>query len=62
MKEFSGGLLQKDTTFLETAEQDVSQVPAAKTENKEVGRGSRWFSWLKKVSFGQYRTPLYYKK
>jgi hypothetical protein len=62
MKQFSGGLLQEDTTLLETAVQDDSQVPAAKTENKEVSRCSRWFSWLKKVSFGQYRTPLYYKK
>jgi len=52
MKEFSGGLLQKDTTFLETADQDVSQVPAANTENKDVGPITRWFSWLKKVSFG----------
>jgi hypothetical protein len=25
MKEFSGGLIQKDTTFLETADQEVSQ-------------------------------------
>jgi hypothetical protein len=63
MKEFSGGLLQEDTTLLESAVQDVSQVPVVKTEeNKEVGRVTRWFSWLKKVSFGQYRTPLYYKK
>jgi len=62
MKEFSGGLIQKDTTFLETADQEVSPVPATKTEINEVADGSRWFSWLKKVSFGQYRTPLYYKK
>ena len=61
MKEFSGGLLQKDTTFLETADQDVAQVPSDKTENKKVFNCS-WLSWLKKVSFGQYRTPLYYKK
>jgi hypothetical protein len=61
MKEFSGGLIQKDTTFLETADQEVSPVPVTKTEINEVVDGSRWFSWLKKVSFGQYRTPLYYK-
>ena len=62
MKEFSGGLLQKDTTFLETADQEVSSFPATKIENKEVETRSLWFSCLKKVSFGQYRTPLYYKK
>ena len=62
MKDFSGGLIQKDTTFLETADQDISQVAATQKENKEVVNGSRWFSCLKKVSFGQYRTPLYYKK
>ena len=51
-----------DTNFLETADQEVSQVPATITENKEAVKGSRRFSWLKKVSFGQYRTPLYYNK
>ena len=36
MKEFSPGLLQKDETVSETTSQDVSLVPAAKTENKVV--------------------------
>ena len=60
MKEFSGGLIQKDATLLETVESESSQFPATKTENMEGIHGSRWFSWLKKFSFGQYRTPLYY--
>ena len=62
MNEYSGGLLQMDTNFLETADQEVSRVPDTKTENKEAVKGSHRFSWLKKVSFGQYRTPLYYNK
>jgi hypothetical protein len=62
MKEFSGELIQKGTTFIETAELEPSQLPATKTENKDVVYGSRWFKWLKKLSFGQYRTPLYYNK
>ena len=36
MKEFSGGLIQKDTTFIETTDLKPSQLPATKKiENKE---------------------------
>ena len=63
MKEFSGGLIQKDTTFIETADLEPSHFPATKKiGKKESIVGSSWFSWLKKVSVGKYRTPLYYKK
>ena len=60
MKEFSGGLIQKDATFIEAGDQEPSQLPATISVNKEDLDDSRWFSWLKKISFGQYRTPLYY--
>ena len=52
MKEYTGGLIQKDTTLIETGYSEPSQIPAAKTENKESINGSRWFSWVKKFSLG----------
>ena len=60
--EFTGGLIQKDTTtFVETGISELSHLPANKLDKKEGNDGSRWLSWLNKVSIGQYRTPLYYK-
>jgi hypothetical protein len=40
----------------------IYHLPATHAEIKEGHGGSRWFFWLKNVSFGKYRTPLYYKK
>jgi hypothetical protein len=60
--EFIGGLIQKDTTFVETGISELSHLPATKPYKRFGIEGSRWLSWLKKVSIGQYRTPLYYKK
>ena len=60
--EFTGGLIQKDTTFVETGITEVSQLPAAKPDNKDGIDNYSWLSCLKTVSVGQYRTPLYYKK
>jgi hypothetical protein len=63
MREFSGELIQKDpTTFKGSDDTEPSIPPETKTENNERIDNSFWFSWLKKVSIGQYRTPLYYKK
>ena len=63
MREFSGELIQKDpTTFKGSDDTEPSIPPETKTENNELINDSSWFSWLKMVSIGQYRTPLYYKK
>jgi hypothetical protein len=62
MREISGRLIQSETTFIEAADLEPSQLPETKKEIKEGIACSRLFSCLRKVSFGQYRTPLYYKK
>jgi hypothetical protein len=63
MREFSGELIQKDpTTFKGSDDTEPSIPPETKTENNERIEDSWWISCLKKVSIGQYRTPLYYKK
>jgi hypothetical protein len=63
MKENSGRLIQSDTVLEEAADFEPSQLPETNEETKEGIACSRWFSLLiRKVSFGQYRTPLYYKK
>jgi hypothetical protein len=60
MREFSGELIQKDPTTFDNSEPSIP--PDTKTESNKRIDDSSWFSWLKKVSIGQYRTPLYYKK
>jgi hypothetical protein len=60
MQEFSGQLIQNETGYQETGDSELSQLHATKTEKEEVAEDSGWFSWLAKVSIGQYRTPLYY--
>jgi hypothetical protein len=63
MREFSGELIQKDPTTLKGSDDTEPSIPSeTKTENNERIDDSSWFSWLKMVSIGQYRTPLYYKK
>jgi hypothetical protein len=63
MREFSGELIQKDpTTFKGSDDTEPSIPPETKTENNNLIDDSYLFSWLKNVSIGQYRTPLYYKK
>lgn len=52
MKEFTGGLIQKDTTLIETGYSEPSHIPETKKEKKEGIHASRWFSWLKNFSFG----------
>ena len=51
-KEFAGGLIQKDTSMLETGGSEPSHLLATKPCKKEAIEGSRWLSWLKKVSIG----------
>ena len=60
MRELSGGLIQNETANQETSDSEPSLIHATKTKNKEAVDGSHWFSWLNKISIGQYRTPLYY--
>ena len=60
-KEFTGGLIQKDSSMLETGGSEPSHLLAPKPDNKEGIDDSPWLSWLKKVSIGKYRTPMYYK-
>jgi len=52
MKEYTGGLIEKDTTFIEAGDSEPSQLPATKSDKKGDIHGSRWFSWLKNFSFG----------
>ena len=63
MKEFNGGLIQnEEITLTEADEQESSHISVSKTEDSEGITDSRCSSCLKMISFGQYRTPLYYKK
>ena len=60
MQEFSGQLIQNETGYQETGDSELSQLHATKKLMREAVEDSHWFSWLAKVSIGQYRTPLYY--
>ena len=60
MKDFSGGRIQYTTTLRASEDSEIYHQPASNTEIKEDHGASRWFYWLKKVSFGKYRTPMYY--
>ena len=51
-KEFTGGLIQKDSSMLETGGSEPSHLLATKPDKKEAIDGYRWLFWLKKVSIG----------